>query len=203
MTKEWKERLEKIGIGIFTALIVLVIGALLKGDELKGLGKAAALGRVLNSAIPLWLFLIVLVVAILASVRWYKSRNRPLVYVEWKNDISLWCVATAGNEKWMQVMLHGFFTNCDRKDAIIITSVYLEGTKPAMSLHETITLPPEHVCNEDVTAMVKPVVLEEGKTFRGKVILVDQFQRKHRVPIELKGHAPEPHPNREADKSAT
>src|ERR1051326_1405728 len=155
MTKDWKDGIRTVLLGVASAVLVLIATALVKGEELKGLSNAAALGRVLNSAIPLWLFLVVLMVAILGSVRWYKSRNKPLVYVEWKNDISLWCVATAGNEKWMQIILHGFFTNCDRKDAIIITSVYLEGTKPAMSLYETIPLPPEHVCDEHVTAMVK------------------------------------------------
>jgi hypothetical protein len=200
MTKEWKDRVEKIGIGVFTAVAVVVLGALIKGDELKGLGKLAAILRILNSGIPLWLFLIVLVGAILAAVRWLKSRHREIVHVQWKEDRCLWTVAYAGTTRWMQVMLSGFITNSHPELALIITSVYLEGAKSAMSLLETIELPPAHVCDEHVNVMVEPVLVPEGSPFRGHVILVDQFQRKHKAYIELKGYAPQGQTSAEAAK---
>lgn len=191
MTKEWKERLEKIAIGTVTSLLLLVPTALIKGEELKGLSKVGALLRLLSTGIPLWLFLIVLVVAILGGVRWFKSRRGEIVHVQWKEDRCLWTVAHAGTARWMQVMLSGFITNSHPDLALIITSVYLEGTKPAMSLFETIELPPAHVCDEHVNVMLEPVLVPEGTPFRGNVILVDQFQRKHKAYIELKGHAPQ------------
>lgn len=172
MTKEWKDGLRGIVIAIITTVLTtaagLIAAAFVKGEDLKGLGKAAALAKLLKTGVPLWAFLIVMVVAILGSVRWYKARKKTLIHVEWRNDISLWCIANAGDEKWMQVMLHGFFTNSDPDVALIITSVYLEGTKPAMSLYEPLEFPPHHVSPGDVTAMVKPVLLEEGKTFAAK-----------------------------------
>jgi hypothetical protein len=192
MSPKWKERAEKIALAVIPSVLLLVITAFLKGEELKGLGKIAVLLRVLNAGIPLWLFLFVLVIALFGSVHWYKFRRKQLIHVEWKNDACLWCIATAGTEKWMQVNLHGFITNCDKENALIITSVYLEGTKPALSLRETVTLPPEHVCDEYIYAVVKPVLVEEGGVFEGNVIFVDQFQRKHKVRIDLKGHAPQP-----------
>jgi hypothetical protein len=188
LTKEWKERLEKICIGVFTAIAVVVLGALIKGDELKGLSKLAAILRILNSGIPLWLFLIVLVAATLGGVRWFKSGRREIIHIQWKEEHCLWTVAHNGPTRWMQVMLSGFVTNSHPDLELIITSIYLEGTKPALSLYETIQLPAAHVCDEHLTLMVEPVLMPEGAPFRGNVILVDQFQRKHKAYIELKGH---------------
>jgi hypothetical protein len=203
MTKEWKDGIRSAALSVGSAILLLVITAVVKGEELKGLSKAAVLLHLLKAGVPLWLFLIVLVVAILGAVRWYKSRHKPLVHVEWKEDVCLWTVAQNGSERWMQIMLYGFFNNSDPEIALIITSVYLEGTKSAMSLYETIELPPQHVCDESVSTMVKPVLLEEGKTFRGNVILVDQFKRKHKSYIELKGHKPQVQAKPDAAKSAT
>jgi Na+-transporting methylmalonyl-CoA/oxaloacetate decarboxylase gamma subunit len=188
MAKKLKEWIEKIALGVIPAVILLIVTALVKGDELKGLSKAKAFVRVLTVGVPLWLFLILLIVVMFAIARWVRSRQKQLIHVEWKNEISLWCVAKAGEESWMQAALHGFFTNSDPQVALIITSIYLEKTKPAMSLYEPLTLPAHNVRSQDVSIMVKPLLLEEGKTFRGNVILVDQFQRKHKVPIELRGH---------------
>jgi hypothetical protein len=193
MSPKWKEWAEKIALTVIPAVLLLVLTAFLKGEELKGLSKIAALLQILNAGVPLWVFLIVLIMSVFGSTRWYKARRKKLIHVEWKNEVCVWCVATAGgNEKWMQINLHGFITNCDTNNALIITSVYLEGTKPALSLRETINIPPEHVCDEDIFAFVKPLLIEEGATFKGNVIFVDQFQRRHNVRIELKGHAPQP-----------
>lgn len=37
MSKEWKEQLEKIAIGVIRAVAVVVFGPLIKREELKGL----------------------------------------------------------------------------------------------------------------------------------------------------------------------
>lgn len=190
MTKEWKDGIRGAVLSVGSAILLLVITALVKGEELKGLSQGAALLRVLRTGVPLWIFSIVLGIAVLGLILWFKSRDRQLIHVEWKDDLCLWCVANAGHERWMQVMLHGFFNNADPEIALIITSVYLENTRPAMSLYKPLRLPPHNVCQQDVSIMVKPVLLEEGKTFCGNVILVDQFKRKHKAPIELKGYAP-------------
>jgi hypothetical protein len=194
MSKEWKERIEKVVIGLILATAGIMLTAIIKGDQLKGLSKISAFFHILNAGVPLWLFLAVVIVAALASVRWFKAQQKQLIHVEWKNEVCLWCVATSGSEQWMQLNLHGFITNSGKDDALIITSVYLEGTKPAMSLHETIELPPEHVCDENIFAFVEPLLIEEGETFKGNVVFVDQFQRRHKAYIELKGHKPQPKP---------
>jgi hypothetical protein len=94
MSPKWKERAEKIALAVIPSVLLLVITAFLKGEELKGLGKIAVLLRVLNAGIPLWLFLFVLVIALFGSVHWYKFRRKQLIHVEWKNDACLWCIAT-------------------------------------------------------------------------------------------------------------
>lgn len=203
MTKEWKERWEKIAISVVTAVPVLVVTAIIKGDDLKGLGKVSGFFRILNVGIPLWLFLAVLVIAILGGFRWIKSRRREIVHVQWKPERCLWSVANSGKDEWMSVMLSAYITNSHPELGLIITSVYLEGTKPVIGLFETIPLPAAHVCDEIVNAMVEPLVVPEGTTFRGNVIFVDQFQRKHKAYIELRGHAAQPQPKPDAAKLVT
>lgn len=203
VTKETKDTIRQIWVGILLLIIGLIVTALIKGEELKGLGKPRTWGRVLCSNIPLWIFLIVLIIAVAGAVRWLKSRQKRVIYVEWKNDICLWCLADGGNEPWMQVSLHGFFTNADLEVALIITSIYLENTRPAMTLYEPLNLPPHEVTSQDVSVMVKPLLLEEGKTFRGNVVFVDQYQRRHKASIELKGYKPHPQAVRDVAKSTT
>ncbi len=84
MTKEWKDAIRSAVLTVVSAIVLLVVTAIIKGEDLKGLSKAAAWLSLLRSGIPLWLFLIVLVIAILGSVHWIKSRQKQLLYVEWK-----------------------------------------------------------------------------------------------------------------------
>jgi hypothetical protein len=118
MSPKWKEGLEKTALAVVPAVLLVVLTPFLKGEQLKGLGKIGALLHVLNAGVPLWLFLFVSVVALFGSARWYKSRRKQLIHVEWKNDISLWCLANAGDERWMQVIGRRFTLKHADKNSI-------------------------------------------------------------------------------------
>jgi len=91
MSKEWKDRLEKICVGTITAVAVVILTALIKGDALKGLGKLAAFVRILNFGVPLWLFIAVLVTAILGAISWVQqSSTAKTLYVVWDPVQCLW-----------------------------------------------------------------------------------------------------------------
>ena len=114
MSEKWRKQLEQICIGIFTAIAVVVLGALIKGDELKGLGKLAAFLRILNSGVPLWLFIIVLIAAILGVIQWVRqSTKKKSLYVVWDPMQCLWGTGAIGNTPAMQLIMKGFFTNSD------------------------------------------------------------------------------------------
>jgi hypothetical protein len=191
MNDKWKDRLEKIGIGVFTAVAVVVLGALIKGDELKGLGKLTAFLRILNFGIPLWLFIVVLVAAILGAIQWIRqSQKKKILYAVWDPVQCLWGTGAIGDTPAMQLIMKGLFSNSDLEQALLITQVYLEGTKATLTLLEPLQIPAHHSVNETVHAFVQPVVGKKGHPYKGTLILIDQFKRKHRLAVELRNIDP-------------
>jgi hypothetical protein len=188
MSKEWKDRLEKICVGLFTAVAAVILTAIIKGDELSGLGKLAVFLRILNFGVPLWLFIVVLVTAILGTIQWVRqSRTAKTLYVVWDPVQCLWGTGAIGGTPAMQLTMKGLFTNSDLENGLLITQVYLEGTRAAMGLLQPLQIAPHHSVEETLQAFVQPVVGHKGQAYEGKLILVDQFDRKHKFPIQLRG----------------
>lgn len=192
MTKEWKDRLEKIAIGAVPPILVLILTAAIKGEELTGLSKAAAVLHLLRIGVPLWLFLIVLVVALLASAYWIQTviLRKETLRVVWRPEQCLWGTGSSGSTPIMQIITSGYLTNTAKEHRLIITSVYLQGTKPVLGMFEPVEIEPETCGEERIDAYVEPIVGTKGEVYKGKMVLVDQFGVKHRVPIELKSMLP-------------
>jgi len=190
MTKEWRERLDKILIALLTTVFTVVLTAIIKGDELKGLGKIAALLKILRFGVPLWLFITTLVVAIFGVVQWAQSRRKKILYVVWDPIQCLWGTGAMGDIPVMQLIMKGFFTNADLEKSLLITQVYLEGTKAAMALLSPIEIKAHHSIVETIHAFVQPVVGVKGERYKGNLILIDQFNRHHKLPVNLRGIDP-------------
>ncbi len=86
--KEW---LEKIGIGVATSLIVLVLTAVIKGESLNGLLKISGLFQFLKTGVPLWLFLITLIAGLLGSLQWIRHviSKQAVLRVVWRPEVCL------------------------------------------------------------------------------------------------------------------
>lgn len=206
MTKEGKDVLKQIGIGVVLPILVLILTALIKGEELAGLSKAAALFHLLRVGVPLWLFLILLVVAALASAHWVRALllRKETLQVAWQPERCIWGTGSAGTTPLMQVIASGYFSNVTPAHRLIITSVYLEGTKPLVGMYEPVEIEAATCSEKRINAYVEPIIGKKGKAYKGKLILVDQFGIKHKVPIELKSIVPndreKPRAPQEAEK---
>jgi len=188
MTKELKDGLRQVVVSAVVLIVGLVLTALFKGEELAGLSKAAAFLHLLGVGVPLWLFLTVLVVAALASAHWIRTAllRKETLQVAWQPEQCMWGPGSAGTTPLMQVIASGYFTNVTEKHRMIITSVYLKGTKPVVGMYEPVEIEAATCSQRRIDAYVEPIVGKTGKTYRGKLILIDHFGVKHKVPIELK-----------------
>ena len=108
---------------------------------------------------------------------WLKRKPRLHIYV--RPQLSAWCYAWDGSTKLMQARFTADITN-DGDEGILILDGYLKGTKPQIPFVNRIEVPPTTtVTGEQIAVFVRPVIGEDRKDFTGKVILLDQFKRKH------------------------
>jgi hypothetical protein len=81
----------------------------------------------------------------------------------------------------MQVVCSASFTHDDLTQAMIIVDAYPEGTTPQVMAMQEFTIPPQEMVKERIMVIVGPVVAKKGKSWTGRIVLVDQFLRKHKT----------------------
>jgi len=96
--------------------------------------------------------------------------------------MSVWCIALAGTEKWMQVGFSADFTHDDPEQTLILIDAFPEGTRTAHPFREHIEIAPSELVTPEyqVWMMVKPVVSEEGKNWTTRIVFVDQLKRRYK-----------------------
>jgi hypothetical protein len=109
-----------------------------------------------------------------------RLKRKPRLHIYVRPQFSAWCYAWDGSQKpMMQARFTADITN-DGDEGILILDGYLKGTKPHIPFPNRIEVPPTTtVTGEHIAVFVRPVIGEGGKDFTGKVILLDQFKRKH------------------------
>ena len=109
-----------------------------------------------------------------------RLKRKPRLHIYVRPLTNFWCYARDGSQTpMMQARFTADITN-DGNEGILILDGYLKGTKPQMPFPNRIEVPPTTtVTGEHVAVFVRPVIAEGGKDFTGKVILLDQFKRKH------------------------
>ena len=75
--KSRKERLADLGWGLPIPILLLFLGALLKGEELHGLSATGKLRVILTAGVPLWLVLLLSIPAAYGLWSFRQSRRRP------------------------------------------------------------------------------------------------------------------------------
>lgn len=114
------------------------------------------------------------------------GRRKPHLYLHVQPATSMWSIAPqpqrdGSSLELMHVVFCGGFNHDDRKQTLVITSAYPEGTEPKFRMIENLSIPPETIVNERVDALVLPVRAKKEKPWTGRFILVDQFQRKYKT----------------------
>jgi hypothetical protein len=112
-------------------------------------------------------------------------RRKPNLYIHFKLNSVVWCIAQQPQKQgppreMMQIVFWANFNHDDPTQTLVITSAYPQGTTPHVGVM-TFTIPPETMVNEQVLAIVSPIVGEKGKDWTGKIVLVDHFQREYQT----------------------
>ena len=108
-------------------------------------------------------------------------KRKPKVYVQFEPNTILWCVAKAGDIEYMQISCQIRITHDDQRNALIITDAYPTGTKTEIKAMDEFKIPSNTLANERIASIVGPMIGEKGKPWTGKIVLVDQFNRKYKT----------------------
>jgi hypothetical protein len=115
------------------------------------------------------------------------TRRKPKIHVRPIVGNELWCIARQGETEFMQVVCWADVTHDDPKHALMIMEVYPEGTPPQVSMGSRELIQPGTLAHIQLAAIVKPIIATKGKPWKGRLVLVDHFHRKHKTQkIEFK-----------------
>jgi hypothetical protein len=108
-----------------------------------------------------------------------RLKRKPKLHIHVRPLTNFWCYAWEGQKPMMQAQFSADITN-DGSEGVLILDGYIKGTRPRLPFRERIEIPPTTtVTGNNIAVFVLPVVGEGGKDFTGRVILIDQFKRKH------------------------
>lgn len=175
-----EDLLKAVLIYVVTAILGAV-GAAIKAGQLGLLVSLRGTAHLLSTGVPLWLFLCfltsnVFLVLILRRFGWLR---KPVLHVVWQPGQTWWHQGSVAGNPAMQVVGRGIFSNADKEAFLILTKAYFKGTECVMGFLEPITLKPGVAIDGNIHVFLRPVIAKPGREFRGKLIFVDQFNRKH------------------------
>jgi hypothetical protein len=64
---------------------------------------------------------------------------------------------------------------------VIITDVYPQGSRSEIRVSTNFVVPPGQMVHEQLQSFSLAIKAEKGKPWIGRLILVDQFKRKHKT----------------------
>jgi hypothetical protein len=111
-----------------------------------------------------------------------RLRRKPKLYIHIHPLTNVWCYAWGGGGQnpMMQVRFDADITNDSHREGVIILDGYVKGTKSKIPFMSHIEVPPATTALRQIVGVFSaPVIGEGGKDFTGRIILVDQFKRKH------------------------
>jgi hypothetical protein len=111
------------------------------------------------------------------------GRRKPRAFVHVRPGTSVWCVAKQQNPQveYMQIVCTTNVTHDDPKLALVFLDAYPKGTTTQVPLFQAFAVAPKTIANEQIAAIVSPIVGKKGKPWTGKLVLVDQFKRKYKT----------------------
>ncbi len=110
----------------------------------------------------------------------HRLRRKPKLHIHVHPFTDIWCIASSGSIRFMQVRFTADITNDGNEGVLVWGGGYVKGTKPRVSFHLDMEIPPTStVRRQHIALFVAPIIGKEGEDFTGRVILIDQFKRKH------------------------
>jgi hypothetical protein len=95
----------------------------------------------------------------------------------------------------MQIVFWADVNHDDQRETLVIMSAYPEGSEPEIASTLQFSVLPGTIVHEQISAFIKPIKGEAGKTWRSKFVLVDQFRRKYKtqeIAFRFAGPVPPP-----------
>ena len=112
-----------------------------------------------------------------------RLKRKPRLHIYVRPLTNVWCYAWNGYGENQKPMMQARFTadiTNDGYEGILILDGYIKGPKPKLPFPDRIEVPPTTtVAGKNIAVFCTPVVGEGGKDFVGRIILIDQFKRKH------------------------
>lgn len=185
-----------------SALAAIVAGWLITWytkQPTRSIGNAERLKLVVFAAIPAWLVMLLVAIAVWVGMTAYLQRGRirnlkkcvaewegnaskavvSQLHVAWTPNQTLWCVGSIAGEPAMQIIGWAHFSQSDATESIILSRAYLEGTEGRLSLD--IRVPARGVVNRQLQTFVIPVIGREGEPLTASLIIEDHKNRKYRL----------------------
>ena len=116
-------------------------------------------------------------------VRWeHWTKRKPKMFFQFDPSHAVWTVAKNGTEEIMQATCALDITQDDPSESLFILDIYPEGTTSTIPCMSRIELKPKTtVFFHRVDMFAKPLIGEKGKDWHGRLVFVDQFNRKYRT----------------------
>jgi len=108
-------------------------------------------------------------------------RRKPRVYVNFHPLSSYWCLAREGDTPIMQIGFAADFSHDDPEQDVLVIDAHPKGTRTRYPCEKFCVRPNELVSPRQINLMVVPVVGEEGKNWKGRLVLVDQWKRRYKI----------------------
>ena len=180
------EKIKKWGLGFLkyvgTLLVGIIIPALIKGESLTGLARLKTLIPFLKTSVPLWLFLLLLMLCIYLATPFLKSLGkRPMLHVSWERITCVWALGRFGDTPMMQIQGEAMVSSSGMTERIVIREAYVKGTKPLMNLVDAIQIAPGDPDHCRIITMVAPVIRKPFEALEAELILRDHKGREYKA----------------------
>jgi hypothetical protein len=110
------------------------------------------------------------------------AAGKPKLHVHFHPVSGVWCLASDGQTKIMQIGFMADITHDDPRQTLILIDAFPEGTRSKFHFHNRIVIRAEELVSPEyqIWMMVTPVVGKEFSNWNGRIVFVDQFKRKYK-----------------------
>lgn len=106
-------------------------------------------------------------------------KRKPQLHVHFRPYTCFWCIAKEGQIPVMQLVFSADFSHDEPKEHIVLVNAYVKGAETRYPFDRVIIAPHVLAMDRHLATFVFPVVGKAGHDWRGRLILIDQHERKY------------------------
>jgi hypothetical protein len=113
------------------------------------------------------------------------GNRKPRLYVHFNLAMMSWSLGHQqqpdGHDlEMMHILLNADFNHDDDKQTLLIMDAFPEGTESCVPGLSRVVIPPYKVVNQQIVSFALPIIGEKEKAWTGRMVFVDQFQRRYK-----------------------